>query len=334
MKAICVDEKRDLQLRDVSAPPAPAAGYVNVRISAAAINHGDRTFLKFPDAAGGVRGSRLQSIWGSSAAGIVTEIGDGVPPHYRGRKVAIYRSLQPDKPFLGTWCEIAQLPYLACLPLPEDVDEKNYSGSLVNIVTAYAFIEQATAEGHRGIFVTAGSSATGRALAALAQRRGLATISIVRNSRSRAELMRAGVGNVLASDAADFIHVLEGMARDFSTTAVFDGVGGTLVSRLLVALPVRSSISFYGFLSGAENVVFGSSIFMMKDLTMKRFSNFDSALVRDEKRLEKMLADLSAQIRDQRFHTPIGQTFELKDYEAAMGCNHNDGRKAVLLPQS
>lgn len=66
---------------------------------------------------------------------------------------------------------------------------------------------------------------------------------------------------------------------------------------------------------------------------MKRFSNFDSALVRDEKRLEKMLADRSAQIRHQFSQTSVGQTFELKDYEAAMGCNDKDGRKAVLLPQ-
>jgi NADPH2:quinone reductase len=101
MRAICVDESRNLQLRDISSPSAPPPGYVTVKITAAAINHGDITFLKLPGAAGGAPAARAENIWGSSAAGIVAKIGSGVPERYMGRKVSIYRSLQRDKAFLG-----------------------------------------------------------------------------------------------------------------------------------------------------------------------------------------------------------------------------------------
>ncbi|MHB8283139.1 MAG: alcohol dehydrogenase catalytic domain-containing protein [Caulobacteraceae bacterium] len=108
MRAICVDEARNLQLKEISAPGEPPPTHVNVQIEGAAINHGDKTFLKFPDAAGGARGLRFDNVWGASAAGVVTQIGADVPARYLGSKVAIYRSLQPGQPFLGLWCDTAQ----------------------------------------------------------------------------------------------------------------------------------------------------------------------------------------------------------------------------------
>jgi len=332
MKAVCVDESRNLQFRDVPSPSAPPPGYVAVKITAAAINPGDKTFLKFPGAAGGALGHRLQDVWGSSAAGIVTSIGTDVPARYLGKKVAIYRSLRPDHSFLGLWCETAQLPYQACLPLPDHVDARDYSGSLVNAVTAYAFVEQAAAEGHRGIVVTAGGSATGRALTVLARRRNVPTLIIVRSAAAKAEVLRDGAEHVLGRDDPDFLRNFEQAARTLGTTAVFDGVGGTLISQLLAALPVRSSVYFYGFLAGVEKVTFHSSTFMLKDLTMRRFSNFESPTVRDAKSLAKMLEDLEGCIGDPMFRTYAGQEFGLSEFDAAMEYNGAGSRKAVFVP--
>jgi NADPH2:quinone reductase len=206
----------------------------------------------------------------------VTQIRADVPARYLGTKVAIYRSLQPDHSFLELWSETAQFPWQACLPLPDHVDARDYSGSLVNVVTAYAFLEQAIAEGHRGIVVTAGRSATGRAMTVLARRRNMPTLLIVPGASSKAKMHQDGVPHVLASDDPDFLQEFENTARTLGTTAVFDGVGGAFISQILAALPLRSSICFYDFLSGTEKVTFHSSIFMMKDLTMRRFSNFES----------------------------------------------------------
>jgi NADPH2:quinone reductase len=72
------------------------------------------------------------------------------------------------------------------------------------------------------------------------------------------------------------------------TTAVFDGVGGAFLGRMIGAFPAWSSIFFYEFLSrGGEQVAFYSAIFMMKDLTMRRFSNFESVTVKDEEREQR-----------------------------------------------
>jgi NADPH:quinone reductase-like Zn-dependent oxidoreductase len=332
MRAICVDESRNLQLRDIPSPSTPPQGYVTVKITAAAINHGDITFLKLPGAAGGAPAARGENVWGASAAGIVTQIGPDVPERLMGRKVAIYRSLQRDKAFLGLWCEIAQIPYQACLLLPDHVDARYYSGSLVNAVTAYYFLEQVVAEGHHGIVVTAGRSATGRAMTFLARRRNIPTLIIVRSSESKAEMVQDGVQHVLASDDPDFMQYFEQTARTLGTTAVFDGVGGAFIGQLLPALPPRSSIYFYGFLSGAEKVSFPSTVFMMKDLTMRRYSNIESPTIRDGKSLMNMLEDLEGCIEDPSFRTLVGQDFDLSEFDAAMEHKGSGGRKAVFVP--
>jgi NADPH2:quinone reductase len=329
MKAICVTESRSLELRDVPSPSAPPAGYINVKIAAASINHGDKTFLKLPAALSALSsGLCLEDVWGASAAGTVTEIGEKVPSTYLGRKVAIYRGLKPDDAVLGLWCETAQVPWATCLLLPENADMKDYSGSLVNVGTAFAFLEQAIAEGHRGIIVTAGNSATGRAMAVLARRRGIPILVIVRNETAKEEVLKTGVEHVLSSSDPNFMQDLEQTARELGTTAVFDGVGGVLLSKMLGALPSRSSIFFYGFLSGAEKVEFPSAVFMMKDFTMRRFSNFDTVTVKQK--LGDMLEDLEDCIDDPLFRTSKGMEFAPEEIEAAMEYE-GGSKKAVLV---
>jgi NADPH2:quinone reductase len=124
----------------------------------------------------------------------------------------------------------------------------------------------------------------------------------------------------------------EKTARTLGTTAVFDGVGGDFISQLLPDLPLQSSIYFYVFLSGAEKVSFHSAVFMMKDLTMRRFSNFESPTVRDGKSLMNMLEDLESCIEDPLFRTLVGQDFDLAEFDAAMEYKGIGGRKAVFMP--
>ena len=93
MKAICVTNVRGLEVREVPEPRDPPPGHLVVRGEAAAINHGDKTFLKRPEAARPTLARSLHDIWGASAAGEVVVAGPGVPDGYVGRRVAIYRSI-------------------------------------------------------------------------------------------------------------------------------------------------------------------------------------------------------------------------------------------------
>ncbi|ASL42173.1 hypothetical protein bAD24_I01695 [Burkholderia sp. AD24] len=330
MKAICVTPDRELEVRDVPTPDAPAAGHVLIDMDASAINHGDMTFLKMPSAAGPAAAPGRHAVWGASGAGRVVAVGEGVPVEYEGRQVAVYRSLERSPESVGLWCERAHVPYTTCLILPDPVRARDYCGSLVNVMTAYAFLEEIVDAGHQGVIVTAGNSATGQALASLARSRNIPAILLVRTVAARDALLRSGAEHVIVTTEG-FTETLAKLAAELGTTAVFDGVGGDLLTRIAPSLPMNSTIYFYGFLGGAVPVSIQSVQFMMKNLSMKRFSNFESRTVKEQAKLIAALKALAGVIDGAIFTTRIGREFRYDQIELAMAYESVDGAKAVLV---
>jgi NADPH:quinone reductase-like Zn-dependent oxidoreductase len=331
MKAVCVTTDRKLEVRDIPAPTAPAPGHVIIEMDSSAINHGDKTFLARPDAAGVAFARSMYEVWGASGAGRIIAAGAGVPADLEGRAVAIYRSLVRSPDTIGLWSEIAQVPHEICVRLPDTVRPRDYCGSLVNVFTAHAYLEEVVAEGHKGVVVTAGTSATGRALVALARRRGMPVIALVRSAAARDALQGLGVEHVVSTADEGCAGALGTLASQLGATAVFDGVGGELVSRIAPVLPLNSTIHFYGLLSGVTPIAVPSMLFLTRNLVMKRFSNFESATARDRSRLIDAMSALKDCIADPVFRTCIGREFSFDQIAAAMAYEETPGAKAVLV---
>ena len=330
MQAICVTPSRELEVRDIPAPAQAAPGHLIVAMQASAINHGDKTFLKMPAAAGPAAKASLHEVWGASGAGRVLAVGEGVSADYLGKQVAIYRSLARTPHTVGLWCQTTQVSAQSCVVLPDSVSAQDYCGSLVNVITAYAFIEEIVAAGHQGIIATAGNSATGHALAALARRRQLPLILLVRSAAAREHLLSLGVEHVIVTQGG-FTAELARLAAELNTTAVFEGVGGDLFSQIAPSLPLNSTVYFYGFLQGAQPFALPSALFMMKNLTLRRFSNFESDTVKNPQQLSAALHALSGIIADDMFKTRIGRSFSYTEIEHAMAYEATPGPKAILL---
>lgn len=330
MQALCVTPERELEIRDIPTPAEPAPGHVVIDMDASAINHGDKTFLRMPNAAGGALALGEHAVWGASGAGRVVAIGAGVPAKYTGKQVAIYRSLGRSPESVGLWCERAHVPFSACLILPEHVQARDYCGSLVNVMTAYAFLEEITEAGHRGVIVTAGNSGTGFAIARLARERALPAIFLVRTAAARDALRASGAEHVIVTEEG-FVDKLGALAAELGATAVFDGVGGALLTTLAPALPMHSTVYFYGFLGGATPIAIPTALFMTKNLTLRRFSNFESATVKQPARLVAALDALERVIDDPMFRTRIGATFHYEQIEQAMAYAPPNGSKAILV---
>ena len=128
MKAICVTLARSLEVRDIPIPVDPPPGHVLVDMEACAINHGDKAFLASPLATGNAFPMSRHDVWGASGAGLVVEVGSGVPVDLVGRRVAIYRSLSRSPQTVGLWCERAQVPYTCCVVLPAHARPRDYCG--------------------------------------------------------------------------------------------------------------------------------------------------------------------------------------------------------------
>jgi NADPH:quinone reductase len=328
VKAVCVNADRKLQVRDVPTPSDPPPGHLIVEVNSCAINHGDKSFLANPNAAGAVLKERRYQIWGASAAGVVRAIGADLSADLLGRKVAMYRSLNPSEYTVGLWSEQALVTRTSCVVLPGNVAARDYCGSLVNAITAHAFLEEINADGHQGVLITAGNSATGIAMGALARARRTKAIFLARSAESAAKLRELGFENVLVTADAAFEREVSELSEKLGATAVFDGVGGEITSRLAPQLPMNSAICFYGFLGAATPVTISSRLFMAKNLVLKRFSNFASATVTDPQRLAAAITYLEGVIADPLFRTRVGEEFPFEKIDEAMAFETTPGAKA------
>ena len=331
VKAICVTSSRALEVRDIPTPEAPPAGHVLVDIDAATITHGDKFFLTRPLPGATALATGRHDVYGANGSGKIAAIGAGVPAEYLGKQVAIYKSLARSPDAIGVWCERAQVPYTTCLILPDNVRARDYCGSLANVLTVYAFLSEVVAEGHKAIIVTAGNAATGHVAASLAQRRNVPAIFLVRSESARQELVRRGVERVVATTEENFEAKLGALAAETEATAVFDGVGGDLLSRILPNLPMSSTIYVYGFLGGPTPIALPAMLLMGKNLTLRRFANLESATVSDPQKLAAALKAIEEFIQDPLFATRIGKEFRFDQIDEAMAFQSASGSRAILV---
>ena len=332
MKAICVNADRKLEVRDVPTPNNAPPGHLMAKIRGAAINHGDKSFLINPGAAASRALNRTYDIWGASAAGIVLAVGEDLPAELVGRGVAIYRSLSKTAQTLGLWSEQVVVERTSCVVLPGSASPRDYSGSLVNAVTAYAFLEQIAAEGHNGVIVTAGTSATGLAMATLTRRRSVPAIFVTRSEDAAAKLRSHGVEHALVMSDKSFESDLGKLAAELGTTAVFDGVGGELTSRIAPTAPHVLRDLLLWVPGGCRTRHHLLSLIMAKNLVLKRFSNFASETATDPQRLTAAITYLEGVMDDPLFQTRIGKEFAFDHIDAAMAYEATPGAKAVLVP--
>ena len=331
MKAICLNKSRKLKLCDVPFPSKAGPGHLIIEMKACGINSGDKAFIAGAFAPGTIPVSQYD-ICGVSGSGKVMKIGDGVPQRYKGKNVAIYKSLKFSDHIVGTWSEYAHMHYHHCVILPDNVSMEEYSGSLVNSITPYAFLKQISSEGHKGIICTAGTAATGLAMLGICLANNVPIISIVRSKKAKKQLEELDASHVLDQSDQNFDSRLEELSIQLNATAVFDGVGGDLISRVAKVLPRGSSIYAYGFLGGNKSLLIHTRFVLMKNLTIKGFGNFTSETVQDPEKLETALNDLGKIINRPYFKTKVGKTFKPEEIDKAMKFSSADGGKAVISP--
>jgi NADPH:quinone reductase-like Zn-dependent oxidoreductase len=231
---------------------------------------------------------------------------------------------------VGTWSEYAHVHYLDCAILPDDADPEEYSGSMVNTITPYAFLKMAQDEGHKGIISTAGTSATGKAMIGICLTYNFPLISIVRNEQGKQELEELGAKNILVQEDPDFNQQLNQLGQELSATAIFEGIGGEILNRIMIDLPNNSVIYSYGYLGDSTPLNVHLSAFVMKNLTLKFYSNFRSKTVQDITLLEQAIQEINGFIHMPHFKTTLGKRFKPEEINEAIAYAPGKGQKAVI----
>ena len=241
MTAVLVDpEDGHLYTKKVEVP-VPKEGEVLVKMLAAPINPSD--LAKIREVRAEDTGDFIPGIEG---CGIVVASGKGLLPRlFMGKRVACSSKYTTS----GTWAEYMVTKAGSCFPVGKAISDEQASMTLVNPMTALAFLNYARKNRHQAVVNTAASGALGKMIATLLKKHHIDVLNIVRSEEALHDLKKQGTRHVLNSAEPDFPVKLKEWCEKMHAGLVLDAVGGAWINSVLDYLPVNSTILLYGNLS-------------------------------------------------------------------------------------
>ena len=213
--------------------PSPGKNEVLVKVAFSPINPSDLATLK------GHYGFKDPTpiVPGGEGAGEVVAAGPGVMANYfLGKKVACAGWGVGG----GVWSEyVVKSVKGGILPLNKSLSLKQGAMSMINPITASAFIDISKKGGHKAIVLTAAASSLGKMVNNLGRNEGIQIINIVRREQQVDLLKAQGADIVLNSNAAGFEQLLHDTCHQIDTHLAFDAK----------AMPQNSKVIVYSALS-------------------------------------------------------------------------------------
>jgi NADPH2:quinone reductase len=327
MTAVVLDSYTGVDALRIERRPVPQPGpnEVLVKVAATPINPSDLAFLE------GLYGFKKPTpvVPGFEGSGFVVAVGSGIMGRYlNGKRVACVSQARGD----GVWAEYMVTPASLAFPLDASVSLQQGAMSVVNPLTAMAFLTFAKEGRHEVIVQTAAASALGQMVNRLCKSEGIQIINIVRREEQKELLKEQGAEIVLNSSATDFPKQLWDVCQQSQSRLAFDAVAGPLTIQLLKAMPVHSKVVVYGGLSyEPTQIEAGQLIFEGKSIEgfwlttwMSKKSFLQSLAI--WRRAQKLITtDLKSEIRMQ---FPLNEVQNaIKAYQSQM-----TGGKILLIP--
>ena len=307
------------------AVPRPGPGQVLVKVAASPINPSDLSFLD------GNYGTKkgLPVVPGLEGAGTVVAVGSGMMGRYlMGKRVACIAPNDGD----GLWADYVLTSSSLALPLNDAVDLEQGAMSVVNPLTAVAFLDILKGGGHKAVVQTAAASALGQMIMRLGATAGIAVINIVRREEQAALLRSQGATLVLNSNDEDFDARLSAVCREQGARVALDAVGGTLTYRVLHALLPEGKIIVYGGLSEEHALAdLGDLIFENKSVEGFWLTNW----IRDKNMFQMLsLWRLAQKLLSSELRTKVRVRYPLEEVKTAVSLYQEQmtGGKVLLVP--
>lgn len=258
MTAVVLDSYTGFEALRVEQCPVPKPGKdeVLVKVAASPINPSDLAVLV------GEYGfdNPPPVVPGGEGSGTVVAVGPGpMGRYFLGKRVACLNQGKGG----GMWAEyMVTSTKGGALPLAKSVSLEQGAMSIINPLTAVAFLEIKKEEEHKAIVLTAAASTLGQMVNRLARSEGVQVINVVRRDAQVELLKEQGAAIVLNSSDANFDQQLYDACHQADAHLAFDAVAGPMTMQLLDALPEHSKVIVYSCLSyegpqaGADHLIF------------------------------------------------------------------------------
>ena len=202
--------------------PVPGPGEVRVRVATSGVNpsdwkrrQGSTARINFP-----------RIIPNQDGAGIIDQVGDGVPASRIGERVWLYQS-QIGRPF-GTAAELTVQPAIRAVPLPENVDFTLGAGLGVPAMTAHRCVFADGPVTGKTALVPGGAGAVGNMALQMARIGGAGCIISTVSGAAKADIARQAGANFTVNyrtedTAARILEITDGAGVDLIVEVDYSG---------------------------------------------------------------------------------------------------------------
>ncbi|NBD95329.1 MAG: zinc-binding dehydrogenase [Gammaproteobacteria bacterium] len=247
MRAIQIHDFGDptrIAVSDIPTPPEPGAGEVRLRVAGVGVGFFDGLLIRGdyqirPD---------LPFVPGSSLAGVVESVGDGVSQLEPGDAVAAFA-------LHGGMAEQIVLPASSCAPLPEAIEPVNAANFFISWATSlYGLREIAGARAGETVLVLGASGSTGTTAIECAKALGARVIACASNDAKRQHCLDHGADEVVDYSAGNWREEVKRITGKRGVDIVYDPVGGEMSEPALRLMAPGGRFLVVGFVTGIAKI--------------------------------------------------------------------------------
>ena len=306
-----------LQYAD-AAEPQISDGHVLVKVTHRPIHPADLAFIR-----GQYRARpNFPQVAGLEGVGVVVESAAGAP-FAAGRRVAFR--------YPGSWAELACVPFDRLIAVPSDVSDEAACQISLNPVTALGLLDAAKVRPGDWILITAAASTVANLAAAIARKRGVNVIGLVRGDAGENK-SRSPADHILSTADPDFLSRIAAITGDRRVSALLDSVGGPGVTRLFATLTPGARIVAYG-VQDREPAIVTNAMLIYSNLTWQGFGIDRWLSDCPPATKAKMIDELWSMVTDKTLPLPVASTLGLDQFREALAADASQGRigKVVLV---
>jgi alcohol dehydrogenase len=307
MRALTLVADRQLVIAQVPAPPPPAAGEVQIRVKAVALNHID---------VWGYRGMafakrKLPLVVGAEASGEIAAVGEGVTRFQPGQKVVMYGALTCGicpacKQGRDNLCEdvagimgfhvdgfareFINLAERLVIPVPDGVSQRDAACAPIAFSTVqHMLFDNAKLQPGETVLVHAGGSGIGTVAIMMAKAIGCTVITTVGDDSKIDGVKALGADHVINYRKDRFEHETRKITKKKGVDVVFEHVGADTFNGSLLSLKRGGRLVTCGSTSGPTTTLNLMQLFQQQ---YRIFGSFGATMRNIAESLDKMAAGM------------------------------------------
>lgn len=299
---------------------SPSSGQVLVKLLRASVNPSDMGMI------GGSYGRlrELPAIAGREAVGEVAEVADGVQNVKVGDIVRI-----PEEP--GAWSQYTICDAKDLMVLPKGLDLDMLAMSFVNPPTVLLILEEfCELKAGDWVIQNGAGSALGYFMIQMCRLRGIKTINLLRNAKSKEADLKA-IGADIVIDESEFdAKKLKDLTGGGLPILGLNQIGGTSVSNMIKAMGFGGTIATVGAMT-SEPVRFPTRFLIFNDLRLRGFWWDKWQRTHSKEQKDAVFAKIFKMIEDGSLRAPVDKIYPLSQIKDAMKRAAEGGRKGKVL---